>query len=77
MTDKTDVAGKKHRSQILEAARIKRVFFDPKKKVHRDSLKRFIVLGTWGDVAFLPEHPYVDVPSTCLTKLARHYLKIE
>jgi len=47
---------------------VKREFFDPENKEHRDSLKIFIETGKWGKVHFFAEQPYYDVPSTVLNK---------
>lgn len=65
------------RSTQLRRHGLSRAFFNPKNKAHRDSLKKFIETGNWGDVQFYPEFPYIDVPMTVLMKLAQHELNAE
>ena len=67
-----------HKSRILAAAVKPKVTFDPKNKKHLASLKKFLSSGNWGEVRFHPELPHVEVPMTCLVKLANHVLtKVE
>ena len=65
----------KHKSAALASAAIPKVSFDPKKKQHLASLKKFLETGKWGDVRFIAELPHVEVPATCLHKLAAHVLR--
>ena len=67
----------KHRSAILDAARITRVAFDPTDTSHRTSLKAFLETGKWGNVRFKTELPYLDAYTTAMAKLAKHHLGIE
>ena len=62
-------------SRILNRSFVARVNFDPKKSKHRDSLKRFLETGNWGEVQFFAEAPYVTVPETVLRKMAASALK--
>ena len=55
---------------------IVREVFDPKSKKHRESYKKFLVTGSWGDVQFHAEYPYTTVPETVHRKFAAHALKI-
>ena len=64
-----------HKSQALALAEIPKVSFDPTNKQHLASLKSFLTLGKWGKVRFAPELPHVEVPATCLHKLALHALR--
>jgi hypothetical protein len=65
----------KHKSAALASAAIPKVSFDPKNKKHLASLKLFLDTGKWGDVRFVAELPHVEVPATCLHKLAAHVLR--
>jgi len=65
----------KHKSTALVGATIPRASFDPKNKEHLASLKKFLETGKWGDVRFMAELPHVEVPATCLHKLAVHALR--
>lgn len=64
----------KHRSQVLAKAISPKVPFNPKNRKHLASLKKFLTTGNWGDIRFQPELPHVEVPMTCLVKLANHVL---
>lgn len=65
-------------SKILAKAVLPKVTFDPKNKKHLASLKKFLSTGNWGEVRFHAELPHVEVPMTCLVKLANHVLtKVE
>jgi len=64
-----------HKSKALASAAIPKVSFDPKNKKHLASLKKFLETGKWGDVRFVAELPHVEVPMTCLVKLANHVLR--
>ena len=67
-----------HKSRILAKAVMPKVKFDPKNKKHIASLKKFLSSGNWGDTRFVAELPHVEVPMTCLVKLANHVLaKVE
>jgi hypothetical protein len=65
----------KHKSAILAKAVIHKVPFNPEDERHLRSLKTFLDTGKWGDVRFVAELPHVEVPMTCLVKLARHVLR--
>lgn len=68
----------KHKSRVLAGATLPRTTFDPRNKKHLASLKKFLDTGNWGDVRFNAELPHVEVPMTCLVKLANHVLtKVE
>jgi hypothetical protein len=72
-----ETMGNTPRFTILNRCLPAREFFDPKKKAHRDSAKKFLETGKWGNILFHAEHPYVDVPTTILVKLANHQLKVK
>lgn len=55
---------------LTNRAHVIREVFDPKKKTHRESLKRFLETGNWGQVQFFPEEPCITVPETVLRKFA-------
>ena len=57
-------------SRILSKPQVRRETFDPKNKEHRDSLKKFIETGNWGEVQFFAEYPYVTVPETVFRKFS-------
>ena len=61
-------------NRISTLSKINRVNFDPRKKAHLDSVKKFLETGNWGDVQFYCEYPYTDVPMTVLTKFTAHKL---
>jgi hypothetical protein len=67
----------KHKSKVLQGATLDRVSFNPKNRRHRESLKHFIETGNWGEVRFAAELPHVEVPMTCLVKLARYSLGLD
>lgn len=67
----------KYDSVTLSRAMPTRVMFNPKNKKHRESVKKFLETGKWGDVLFQPEYPHVEVPMTVLMKLAEYHLGIE
>ena len=72
------VEAPKHKSRVLAGAVLPKTTFDPKNKKHLASLKKFLSTGNWGDVRFHAELPHVEVPMTCLVKLANHVLtKVE
>lgn len=52
-----------------------KVSFDPQNEEHLASLKSFLESGKWGATRFTAEWPHVDVPATCLHKLAAHALR--
>jgi hypothetical protein len=54
----------------------KRAVFDPRNKAHVASLKTFLETGSWGDILFLAEGNFVDVPSSVMMKYLHHVLKI-
>ncbi|MBT9138554.1 MAG: hypothetical protein DDT31_01120 [Syntrophomonadaceae bacterium] len=65
-------------SDILRRARpVNRVIFDPTNDSHIESFKTFLETGSWGDVQFYPEAPYIDVPATVMVRFSRHMLKIQ
>ena len=65
-------------SDVLHQATIvRREVFNPKLKRHVDSLKIFLRTGSWGDVKFYPELPYVEVPMSVMVKYLRHSLKVD
>jgi hypothetical protein len=47
-----------------------RVQFDPSRQSHLDSFDSFLRTGNWGEIQFLCEAPYTDVPMTVLMKFA-------
>lgn len=49
-----------------------RVQFDPANDDHIISLETFLRTGNWGEIQFLCEAPYTDVPMTVLMKFALH-----
>ena len=53
---------------------VRRETFDPVRKDHILSLSAFLSTGSWGDVHFFIESPYIDVPSTVLQKYAKFKL---
>jgi len=63
--------------KILSKSLPSRVVFNPKNKSHRESVKQFIETGKWGEVLFVAEHPFIEVPATVLNKLAKHALGIK
>ena len=56
------------KSPILKKSLVTREFFDPKNKKHRESFKKFLTTGGWGDIHFFPELPFVTVPETVMRK---------
>lgn len=62
------LADTKQKSSILKKAHTPREFFDPKNKKHRESFKKFLTTGGWGDIHFFAELPYVTVPETVMRK---------
>lgn len=59
----------------LAAVNAPKVSFDPQNEAHLASLKSFLESGKWGAARFTAEWPHVDVPTTCLYKLALHALR--
>lgn len=53
---------------------VRRENFDPTNEEHLASFKHFIVTGNWGNVQFLAELPFIEVPMTVLMKFAGHHL---
>lgn len=64
-----------NRSSVLRAASVNRQQFDPENRDHLASLQKFLETGNWGATQFYCEYPYTDVPTTVLTKFARHALQ--
>ena len=57
-------------SRVLNTPMVRREPFDPNNNEHRDSLKKFIETGNWGEVQFFAEYPYVTVPETVFRKFS-------
>ena len=55
-------------SKILRSAQLARQEFDPKNKKHRNSFKKYLETGSWGEIQFFAEAPYVTVPETVFRK---------
>jgi hypothetical protein len=65
-------------SDVLQQANVvRREVFNPKLKRHVDSLKAFLSTGSWGDVKFYPELPYIEVPMSVMVKYLRYSLKVD
>lgn len=62
-------------SSILRGRVIRREYFDPTNKKHKASLKKFVNTGSWGEIQFFPEAPYVNVPDTVTAKMLKHTLR--
>lgn len=60
------------KSKVLKGVAVTRVVFDPRNKKHRESARQFLETGRWGDVQFIAELPFIEVPATVLNKLARY-----
>lgn len=56
---------------------VNRQRFDPRKKEHLESVKKFIETGNWGSVQFFCEPPFTDVPMMVLTHYAAFKLKAD
>jgi len=63
-------------SKLLKGNQIKRENFNPKNKLHLESLKKFLATGNWGKIQFFVESPYVTVPETVIRKFCMHQLKM-
>jgi hypothetical protein len=63
-------------SNILREAIVKREEFNPQNVNHIKSLECFVKTGTWGDVKFHAELPYIEVPMTVMMKYIQHSLGI-
>lgn len=65
-------------SDILKQANlVNRVNFDPTNAAHLESFKTFLRTGTWGELQFYPEIPYIEVPMTVMMKFALHTLDVK
>ena len=53
------------------------VTFDPSNIEHRASLKSYLASGQWGTIRFDLEHPYLDLATMALRKLAIYTLNKE
>lgn len=63
-------------SNILREAVVKREQFNPQNVNHIKSLECFVKTGTWGDVKFHAELPYIEVPMTVMMKYIQHSLGV-
>lgn len=59
-------------SPMLRSHCAARALFDPANEQHLKSFRAFLATGNWGDIQFLCEAPYTDVPMTVLMKFAMH-----
>lgn len=67
----TDTSGTQLR--VLRG-QIYREIFDPTNPAHRESVRKFLTTGNWGDVQFFAEGGVNNVPETVLRKLALYHL---
>lgn len=53
--------------------------FDPSKKSHREAVKTFMEMNTWGKTGcpFISEDRSVSVVTEITSKLVRHFLKVQ
>ena len=64
-------------SQVLLRAKINRVLFDPANPAHLKSFESFLRTGNWGEIQFIAEPPYTDVPMYVLMTFAKYKLKVQ
>ncbi len=59
-------------STLLRQAHVRREVYDPRNDDHMLSFIHFLRTGNWGEIQFLAEAPYTDVPMTVLMKYAQY-----